>query len=153
MLYVCASSATFCAELERQALESSTDVLEHDTALAPTKRKSRNGTEKVSRPPLAATERRAKTVAKLLGELRTIKPKMHNESRYLDVKREYPGYLIFKIAQSDSDVKRWIENVQDRRGLVGLAQEIAARHHKASPTTVKTDWSHRRNPRRKSSRV
>jgi len=102
------------------------------------------------RRPRARTERRAQTVSKLLEELRTVTPKIHNESHYPKVEREHPRYLLFKIAREDSDVKRWIENVQDRRGLVGLAQEIAARRFKVAPSTIKTDWTHRRKPRRSS---
>jgi hypothetical protein len=97
---------------------------------------------------LALTERRAKAVSKVLRELRTVQPKIDNESHYSKVKREHANYLIFKYAQQDSDVRRWIENVQERRDLVALAQEIAARRFKVSLATIKTDWSHRRKPRR-----
>ena len=98
--------------------------------------------------PQSRSSRRAKAVAKLLRELRMVKPRMHNEGQYVRVEREFPNYLIFRIAQRDSEVRPWIESVQDRRGLVGLAQEIAARHFNVSLTTVKTDWSHRGKPRR-----
>jgi hypothetical protein len=107
--------------------------------------KFRNRIKKAPPQAPALTVRRARCVEKLLRELRIIRPKMYNESYYAPVEREHQAYLLFQIARRDSDVKQWIENVQDRRGLVGLAQEIAARHYKrVTLATIKTDWSHRK---------
>lgn len=149
ILRVCVASATFCARLEKKTLETSPTAIErNDTPELAEKLKPRKRTENTPRQSPALTERRARTVSKLLRELRTVRPKMHNQGHYVKVKREHPSFLIFKVAQQDSDVREWIENVQDRRGVVGLAQEIAARHFKVSLSTIKTDWSHRRKPRR-----
>lgn len=98
-------------------------------------------------PP--ATIARAKFVEKVLNELKTIHPKMHNESCFEQVAANHSGFSIFKIARTDVDVKRWIENIQERRDLVKLAQEIAARHFKKSKDTLATDWSHRKKLRKK----
>jgi hypothetical protein len=108
---------------------------------------SHNRTEKNPQQAPTRTKRRTLTVSRLLKELRTVRPKMHNESDYGQVKRAHPKYLIFQIAERDSEVRTWIENVQDRRGLVGLAQEVAARHCGVTVATIKTDWSHRKKPR------
>lgn len=178
ILYVCEASAIYCAWLERQALEHSeprnrtrvdhrrtggkraessraqnSDKTAQDvesrttTAGASNELESSKQAKKAPRQ-LALTERRAKAVSKVLRELRTVQPKMDNESHYSKLEHEHANYLIFKYAQQDSDVRRWIENVQERRDLVALAQEIAARHFKLSPATIATDWSHRWKPRR-----
>jgi hypothetical protein len=114
--------------------------------------KSTNGTAggrlERRKPSQTLTMRRAKGVSKLLRELQIVRPRMYNQSHYDKVEREHRNYLLFKIAQLDSDVRQWIENVQDRRGLIGLAQEIAARHYGVSLATIKTDWSHRKARRR-----
>jgi len=149
ILRVCEASGTFCSRLERKALETSATAMESDGTSEPAMMaKPRRRTKSTPRQSLALTERRAKTVSKLLRELRTVRPKIHNQGHYARVKREHPAYSIFKLAQEDSDVKQWIENIQDRRDVVGLAQEIAARRFKVSLSTIKTDWSHRRSPRR-----
>jgi len=93
-----------------------------------------------------ATIARAKFVEKVLNELKTIHPQMHNESCFEQVAANHSEFSIFKIARTDGDVKRWIENIQERRDLVKLAQEIAARHFKKSKDTLATDWSHRNKP-------
>lgn len=111
--------------------------------------KSRGKTKNIPHQLLAPTQQRAKFVEKVIRELRVVKPRMHTEGHYERLRREHSQYLIFKVAGKDSDVKEWIENVQLRRDLVALAQEIAARRFKVSPTTVKTDWNHRRKPRRR----
>lgn len=104
---------------------------------------------KAQSTPIAATQHRAKFVEKVLSELRSIKPKMHNESCFDEMAREYPTYSIFKVARAHRDVKTWIENIQERRDLIKLAQEIAARHFGKSEETLATDWSHRKKTRKK----
>jgi len=99
-----------------------------------------------------ATIARAAFVEKVLNELKTIHPKMHNESCFERVAANHSKFSIFKIARTDADVKRWIENIQERHDLVKLAQEIAARHFKKSKDTLATDWSHRKKPRKKAIR-
>lgn len=96
-----------------------------------------------------ATIARAKFVEKVLSELRTIHPRMHNESCFEQLAANHSEFSILKIARTDSDVKRWIEYIQERCDLVKLAQEIAARHFKKSNYTLATDWSHRKKPRKK----
>lgn len=127
--------------LEKESLETS--------AREPGKgSEPRNITRRDQRQPLALTERRARAVKKLAKEIRTIRPEMHNASHYAKVEREHRGFLLFKIARKHSDVRSWIENVADRRATIRLAQEIAARHFKVTDSTVRTDWSHRKKPRR-----
>lgn len=98
------------------------------------------------------TQYRARVTETILDELKTIKPKMHNEAKFGAVKAEYQTFLIFKIANDDQDVKLWIENIQERRDVVKLAQEISARHFKKPISTLATDWTHRKKPRKKASR-
>ena len=96
-----------------------------------------------------ATIARAKFVEKVLSELRTIHPRMHNESCFEQLAANHSEFSILKIARTDSDVKRSIEYIQERCDLVKLAQEIAARHFKKSNYTLATDWSRRKKPRKK----
>jgi DNA-binding transcriptional regulator YiaG len=96
-----------------------------------------------------ATIARAKFVEKVLNELKTIHSKMHNESCFEQVAANHSEFSSFKIARTDADVKLWIENIQERRDLVKLAQEIAARRFRKSKDTLATDWSHRKKPRKK----
>jgi hypothetical protein len=127
--------------------ENAAKLPEPGTTAQGAKRKTAIRNRTKTTPPQQAparTKRRARSVARLLRELRAVKPRIHNEKHYAQVAREHSNYLLFRIARKDGDVKQWIENVQDRRGLVGLAQEIAARHHRVSLATIKTDWSHRR---------
>src|SRR5262249_48478802 len=65
--------------------------------------KRHNKTEKTPRQAPSLTKRRATVVSKLIKELRTIKPKMHNQGVYGEVKRGHPKYLIFRIAEKDSE--------------------------------------------------
>lgn len=76
-------------------------------------------------------------------ELRMLKPHMHNESHYESVRKQYPKYEVFEIADQHADVKVWVSNVQERPDCMGLAQEIVARRFNVAATTVKSYWTHR----------
>jgi len=91
---------------------------------------------------------RADWVAKVWSELTQIKPQMVNEGHYSQVQRAHPQFEVFRVAKKHPDVKRWIENIQSRRDLVTLAQEIVARKFGVADSTVQTDWSHKRKPRK-----
>lgn len=115
----------------------------------PRRKKARSrAPNKAQERPISATQRRASVVAKIIKELRVIKPDLHNQGHWNRLKGEHPKYLIFKIAQKDASVKEWIENVQDRNDIVKLAQEIAAKYFGKTISTLQTDWSHRKMPRK-----
>jgi hypothetical protein len=82
-------------------------------------------------------------VRRIIEELRMLKPQMHNESHYEDLRQEHPEYKVFKIAEKIKDVKSWVASIQDRTRVEGLAQEIVARHFGIKPATVRKYWSHR----------
>lgn len=138
ILHVCEASFTFCARLVRRAYEHAGK--KHKEPFP-----AQNSD--ITTDAVSLTARRATVVSQLRKELQAVRPKMYNEHHYAAVKEQYPGYLIFQIADKDNDVKRWIENVQDRRAVLALAQEVAARHFGVSVSTIRTDWSHRRKPR------
>lgn len=148
---VCVVSATFCARLERQALEEARRAENNRNASriralpAMTDGAQPKTAKGQSRPRAALTDsaRRAKAVGKVREELRMIKPRMHNGDYYGKLRREHHRYLIFALADRDSEVKQWVENVQERRDLTQLAQEIVARKFGVTAATVRTDWSHR----------
>src|SRR5262249_31497364 len=124
---VCAASAVFCARLARRAHEHYTKREEHSPAHGRGKR-AHTVEEKSSRPkktprqPVTRSVSRAKTVARLISELKMLKPKMFNESHYEKLERQHTRYLIFQIGKKHDDVKQWVENVRERRDVVKLAQ-------------------------------
>jgi hypothetical protein len=97
---------------------------------------------------LSASQIRAKAVASVIRELREIRSEMYNESYFDGLNKKYPDYLIFTISARHSRVKEWIANIQGRSDMVKLAQEIVAEHYSKRWWTIKTDWSHRRKPRK-----
>ncbi len=86
------------------------------------------------------SEARARTVAKIIEELDTLKPQMYGESDYSDLERRYPDYLSFEIAKRQRDLRTKLLNLQSHRQHKRLAQELAAAHHGKQWATIQTDW-------------
>ena len=87
-----------------------------------------------------ATSRRARTVARLLGELDTLKPQMESEEDYGALAARHKRFMCFRIARRFPDLRTKLENLQAHRQHVRLAQELAAAHHGVSLATAQTDW-------------
>lgn len=95
----------------------------------------------------AAKEGRAKTVARIIRELDTLKPQMfEDEKEYNELRQRYPDFLAFKIAESRSDLKKKILGIRFSARHIRLAQELAAAHHGRELSTVQDDWK-RHKPR------
>jgi hypothetical protein len=132
--HVCQASAIFCSWLEEQAPQTSTAVEPLQQKAPAPRLKQRAGAE---------SKQRANCVEQVLRELKKIRPKMVNESHYNRVERDNPKFKVFQVANQHPTVRTWVENVQNRRDMVALAQEITAQHYTVAPSTVAADWSHR----------
>jgi hypothetical protein len=97
-------------------------------------------------------ELRGQAIGKVLSELKRIKPEMHTEFLYEKIEKQHLRFVVFKIAQRIPEVKTWIGNIQGRRDLVKLAQEIVARDRDVSKWTAEKDWKFYKGRKRKSRR-
>lgn len=147
---VCEASATLCSRLEKQSLEQ-TETETPQSTVAQNSAKAQSSNTMLYQND-TQSQRRARVVEEIVNQLKTVKPQMHNEAHYDPLRQQYPDYLIFKIAEKYTEVKTWIENVQDRRDVVKLAEEIAARYFGKKASTIHTDRSHRNKPHRKKTR-
>ena len=104
-------------------------------------------------PAEAPGRARAKTVAKLIRELDVLGPQMfEDESEYEELRKQYPDFLVFEIAEKRRDLRRKIVAIQGSRSHIRLAQELAGAHHGRKLTTIQTDWKHFKPGKRKRSR-
>jgi hypothetical protein len=88
-----------------------------------------------------ASERRAKTVAQLIGELGILKPQIFGLSDYESLAKEHPEFLVFHICENHKDLRqRAIYDDEFSRRHIRLAQDLAARFHGVSLSTIQTDW-------------
>jgi hypothetical protein len=83
---------------------------------------------------------RARTIARLIGELNVLKPQMNSEQDYGRLAKSYPEFLCFRIAEQQPKLRVKLENLQDHCQHVRLAQELAAAYHGVSVATAQTDW-------------
>jgi hypothetical protein len=85
--------------------------------------------------------RRAKLVAKLIGELNVLRPQMQvPEDDYPKFAKENPNYETFKICAKNPSASKWVKLLPDRRKVQGLAWELAAVECQCSAATIKTAW-------------
>ena len=92
------------------------------------------------RRPQSLSQRRAATVAKIINERNVLKRQMHNVAHYEKLRKQHPNFLSFRIADRVPDLKERVSNLQDHRGLVNLALDLAASHHNRQLSTIRTDW-------------
>lgn len=90
--------------------------------------------------PPTPSERRAKTVARIIKELNTLKPQMYSEADYRTLQQGHPGFLAFKIAAQRPDLRVKLVNIQDHQRHIRLAQELTAHYHGVEWSTMQTDW-------------
>ena len=84
---------------------------------------------------------RAQTVASLIKELDSLRPQMlEAESEYEVLRKNYPGYLAFRIAGERPDLKMKILAIRGSSRHIRLAQELAAAHYGKSLATIQNDW-------------
>ena len=89
----------------------------------------------------AASQSRALTVAKLIGELDHLKPQMfEDESEYNGLRAKYRDYLAFGIADERPDLKQKILCIRSSRRHIRLAQELAAARYGRQLSTIQADW-------------
>ena len=88
----------------------------------------------------ATSVRRVRTIAKLLGELDTLKPEMNTEEDYSRLAQTNKKFLCFRIAWNHPALRTKLENLQDHRQHVRLALELAAARHGVTLATTQTDW-------------
>jgi hypothetical protein len=65
---------------------------------------------------------------------------MFSESDYEDLRKQYPRFLVFHICSKHPEAKEWVVNVQSRRRVISLAQELIAIDNGVQADTVKRDW-------------
>jgi hypothetical protein len=98
----------------------------------------------------SSTERRiarANTVAKLIKELNVLRPQMfEDESEYERLRAEYPGFLVFKIAEQSPNLKTKVLAIQGSIRHILLAQEFAAALHGRKVSTIQKDWKNFKPP-------
>jgi hypothetical protein len=88
-----------------------------------------------------AQQTRARTVARLIGELDSLKPQMfEDETEYNELRAQYPDFLAFKIAEMRPDLKRKILAIRGSIRHILLAQELAAAHYGREVSTIQEDW-------------
>lgn len=109
-------------------------------------RHRRSTTQSTIHPHPLATQRRAATVARLIGELNTLKPELSTEEDYNRLSKRFPNYLCFRIARKQDSLRMKLENIQDHRQHIRLAQEMAAAKHGVTLSTVETDWKKHKPP-------
>jgi hypothetical protein len=92
------------------------------------------------------TEKRAELVAKLINELKVLRPQISSEEDYADQKRRHRDFLCFQIAQEYPKLKEKIFNLQFQRSYIRLAQELTAAHSGTQLSTVQKDWKKHKPP-------
>jgi hypothetical protein len=89
---------------------------------------------------ISPSEKRARTVATIIGELDILRPEMFGQSDYDRLERENPNFLTFKVAAKQAGLQTKVLNVQDHHRHYRLAQELAAAYHGRKLSTLQTDW-------------
>lgn len=97
--------------------------------------------------PGADSKVRARTVGKLRQELRTLTPALSSGQEYEHLKEQFPHFLTFRIVESRPKLKTELTEVTCYRGLLKLAQELAAHYHEKEVSTIQTDWKHHKPPK------
>jgi hypothetical protein len=97
-------------------------------------------------PARIAKQTRAATVAKLIKELNDLKPRMFDEAEYNELRRQYPGFLTFKTAESRPDLKIKVLAMRGSTRHIRLAQELAAAYHGRELSTIQDDWKDHKPP-------
>ncbi len=92
----------------------------------------------------AGSRRRARTIAKLIGELDTLKGQMNTEEDYPRLAQQHRNFRCFKIAKNNPELRTKLENVQAHQQHIRLAQELAAAHHGVTLSTAQTDWKRKK---------
>lgn len=97
--------------------------------------------DEVRQGSLNAEQARARTVAIIIHELNTLRPQMfEDESEYELLRKRYPKFLAFKIADQRPDLKLKILSIQGSKQHKRLAQELAAAHHGRKLSTIQEAW-------------
>jgi hypothetical protein len=143
-------SAAFVKRLPKEFDRLRTDVNQAESFRPENRDNTEQGVE--GKAIDSESKRRAKFVEQVLIELKQIRPEMVNESHYGQVQQAHARFKIFRVAKKLQCVKEWLENIQGRRDLVKLAQEITARHFGRSYSTIQSDWSHRKSSKRGSNK-
>jgi hypothetical protein len=89
----------------------------------------------------ATKKARAKTVARLIRELNTLKPQMlEDDAEYERLREQYPKHLTFQIAEDRPDLKTKVMAIRGSTRHIRLAQELAAARYGRELSTIQDDW-------------
>jgi hypothetical protein len=90
---------------------------------------------------------RARAVARVLEELKDIRPLMTSESEYEAVKLRFAHSVVFEECDRNPQLRRLLENIQGHQQPVRFAMQIVAQKYTRKYSTVEKDWK-RHKPRK-----
>jgi len=112
-----------------------------NAGVPPTRRTRRRVRRARPKKNLTPSERRAATVAKVIEELDILKPHMTgSDSDYDQLARKNNRSITFRVARQHEDLKLKVQNLQDHRRHIRLAQELVARKTGRELGTIQMDW-------------
>jgi hypothetical protein len=91
-----------------------------------------------------AQQARARTVARLIKELNTIKAQLLSEDldEYKRLRTQYRDFLVFGIAEQRPDLQTKVLAISGSTRHIRLAQELAGAQHGRELSTIQQDWKH-----------
>ena len=111
------------------------------------KRKRVPRKKKPPRPTLkknaSASEIRAAWVASVFEELTILEPRMQgmvSSEDYRRIAKEYARFVTFRVAGLHPEIEEKVNNLQEHRRYIRLAQEIVAAKFSRELNTIQTDW-------------